>query len=153
MGTGVVVGGWRAVLSHGSVGVEDGEAVRCCGLLDCNFSGGGGLGGGRSPPFQTSGVGQVCRMRGSLLWAAFMQLMKTLCMLGSPLSVAPLGCGEGLPGVLRRVAEMGLMREVIFVSVWLVDGGGICAISRCQVSRAYGGGEGEGRCMRVVRFY
>ena len=74
-------------------------------------------------------------------------------MLGSPLSVASLGCEEGLPDIFRRVAEMRLMREVNDACAWLVVGGGICAMYRGQVCWTYGGDGGERRCMRVVRFH
>ena len=140
MGAKVVAGRCRAIISYFSVGMGGGYVVRCCGLMDRSSS--GGRGGGISPLSQAFGWYQGFHLRGRFVWAAFKQWIGT-GLWGFPVSVAPLGFGEGLSGVLqRRVAEMGLMREIIVVCVWLVFGGGIGAMARCRVCWIYGGGGG-----------
>jgi hypothetical protein len=63
---------------------------------------------------------------------------------GSPLSVAPPGRGEGLPCVFhRRVAEMGLLREVFAICVWLSFGGEMGTMAHFRVCWVHGGGGGE----------
>ena len=103
LGTGVVVGEY-VVLLHVCVGVWVRWVVLCYGLLCYNFIGRGG--GDQFPPFQSIVVDQVCHLGGKFLGAAFMQIFRMSRVLVSPLFVAPLGCGEGLSSVLRRVAYM-----------------------------------------------